>query len=136
MYFFSFFERKSCVPRFIVRVKETGQSWTGEDDFILDKPSLHLRVTPDAPRVNRSAKVLIRFTNPLDEELTGCVFAVEAPGITQSVRRRFRRVQPKEKVEVEVEVRPWRSGPTTIVANFNANELYDISGTKKVNVLG
>ena len=30
------------------------------------------------------------LTNPLKEELTSCVFAIEAPGIVDSMKRRFR----------------------------------------------
>jgi len=32
--------------RFIVRVRETEQLWTGEDDFILEKPKLDIRIIP------------------------------------------------------------------------------------------
>ena len=75
---------------FLVTVRETGQTWTGEDDFTLTKPRLTVRVSPDQPRVGRRARVAIGLANPLKEELTGCVFGVEAPGITDSMKRRFR----------------------------------------------
>ena len=29
----------------VVRVKETGQTWSDEDDFVMDKPSLSIRVS-------------------------------------------------------------------------------------------
>ena len=32
--------------RFIVRVRETEQLWTGEDDLILEKPKLDIRIIP------------------------------------------------------------------------------------------
>ena len=32
------------ISRFMVTVEETGQSWTGEDDFILEKPKLHVSI--------------------------------------------------------------------------------------------
>ena len=47
-----------------------------------------------------------------------------------------RRVSPGERIETEVSVRPFRSGATTVVATFNANELYNLAGTKKVTVVG
>ena len=47
----------------------------------------------------------------------------------------FRKILPEEKVEFEIEATPWRSGTTFVVASFNANELYNITGTKKVAVI-
>ena len=41
----------------------------------------------------------------------------------------------EEKVEYEIEATPWRSGTTVIVASFNSNELYDLTGTKKLTVI-
>jgi hypothetical protein len=32
--------------RFIARVRETGQAWVGEDDFVLQKPRLRIQVNP------------------------------------------------------------------------------------------
>ena len=46
-----------------------------------------------------------------------------------------RKILPEEKVEFEIEATPWRSGTTFVVASFNANELYNITGTKKVAVI-
>ena len=68
--------------RFVVRVKETDQVWTGEDNFILEKPKLEIRILPDTPRIHRPAKLYIRFINPLDQELSRCTFSIEAPGIS------------------------------------------------------
>ena len=39
------------------------------------------------------------------------------------------------KVEFEIEATPWRPGTTFVVASFNSNELYDITGTKKVSIV-
>ena len=47
----------------------------------------------------------------------------------------YRKILGDEKVEFEIEATPWRPGTTFIVASFNANELYDITGTKKVSVV-
>ena len=123
------------VNRFLVRVEETGQTWSGEDDFVLVKPRLDVRIM-DTPRVGRVCKIILKLKNPLEEQdLSECVFAIEAPGMTEAVKRRFRGIEPGETVEIEMEVTPWKAGSTTVVATFNANELYNISGTKKVTVL-
>ena len=29
----------------VIKVKETKQSWSGEDDFVMDKPKLNIEVT-------------------------------------------------------------------------------------------
>jgi hypothetical protein len=31
---------------FIARVRETGQTWVGEDDFVLQKPRLRIQIMP------------------------------------------------------------------------------------------
>ena len=64
------------INRFVVRVKESGQLWTGEDNFLLEKPKLDIRILPDTPRVLRPAKIYIRFANPLDVELSRCTFNI------------------------------------------------------------
>ena len=46
-----------------------------------------------------------------------------------------RKVGPKETCYFEVETTPWRTGNTTVIVIFNSNELYDISGLVKVNVI-
>ncbi len=121
---------------FLVRVRETGQVWNGEDDFVLQKPKLEVKASPDQPRVGRPCKITVRLVNPLREELTGCTFAIEAPGVSDVMRRRFRSIDPGERVELDLEVTPWRAGNTAIVAMFNSAQLYNVTGSKKVNVLG
>ena len=41
----------------------------------------------------------------------------------------------EEKVEFEIEATPWRSGTTFIVASFNSDDLYNLTGTKKVVII-
>ena len=120
----------------MVKIRETDQVWTGEDNFILEKPKLDIRTMPDAPRVHRPAKIYIRFVNPLDMELTGCTFNLEAPGILiTNSRQKVKNIKAKEKVDFDIEVTPTRSGQTTIVATFNANELSNIIGSRKVSII-
>lgn len=124
--------------RFIVKVRQTDQVWTGEDNFILEKPKLDIRMLPDTPRVFRPAKIFIRFINPLDVELSKCSFSIESPGIDTGRQRKikFRNIKAKEKVDFEADVTPLRAGQTTIVATFNANELYNVIGSRKISILG
>ena len=77
--------------RFLATVLETGQTWVAEDDFLLEKPSLSIRTVPESsPRVGRICKIYMSFVNPLKDDLTGCYFTVEGPGVISSTKRRFR----------------------------------------------
>ena len=76
--------------RFMVNVSETGQTWTGEDDFVLIKPKLTIKIDPDSPRNNRSCKISVSIQNPLNIDLTSCVFSLEAPGLTSFVKKKLR----------------------------------------------
>ena len=106
--------------RFVVKVRQTDQVWTGEDNFILEKPKLDIRMIPEMPRAHRPAKVFIRFVNPLDMELSGCSFNLEAPGILMAqAKQKFRNIKAKEKVDFDIEATPTRSGQTTIVVRFS-----------------
>ena len=121
----------------MVRIKETDQVWTGEDNFILEKPKLDIRILPDTPRIHRPSKIYIRFINPLDHDLTRCTFSVEASGISlPKQKHKFKNIKAKEKVDFELEVTPNRTGQTTIVATFNSNELYNIIGSRKISIIG
>ena len=77
--------------RFLATVLETGQTWVAEDDFSLEKPNLSIRIHPElGPKVGRLCKILMSFVNPLKEDLTGCYFTIECPGVITSTKRRFR----------------------------------------------
>ena len=123
--------------RFVVRIPETEQIWTGEDNFTLEKPKLDIRIFPDTPRMLREAKIYIRLINPLSHELTQCYFNVECPGLElKTSRQKFRNIKAKEKVDLELEATPIRTGQTTIVATFSANELYNVTGSRKIAIIG
>ena len=41
----------------------------------------------------------------------------------------------EETVTLDLELTPWRSGPAAIVAAFNSEELYNLTGTRMVTVV-
>ena len=51
-------------------------------------------------------------------------------------KHKFKNIKAKEKVDFELEITPNRTGQTTIVATFNANELYNIIGSRKISIIG
>ena len=77
--------------RFLATVVETGQTWAAEDDFMLEKPNLSVRILPEpSPRVGRVCKIIISFLNPLKIDLTGCYMIVEGPGVITSTKKKYR----------------------------------------------
>jgi transglutaminase 1 len=77
----------------LVSVGETGQTWSAEDDFVLEKPSLDVRVQ-EYPRIGRVFNIQVSFTNPLTIELTKCNFNIEAPGVIKAHEVIFRTIKP------------------------------------------
>ena len=118
----------------LVSVAQTGQTWSSEDDFVLEKPSLDVRVMEN-PRVGRVFSIQVSFTNPLNIELTKCNFNLEAPGVVRAHEIKFRSIKPAENVEAVIPLLPRNRGKSTLMVVFNALELFDITGTRKITVL-
>ena len=117
----------------LVSVSETGQTWSSEDDFVLEKPNLDVQVDEN-PEVGKVFKIQVSFTNPLNIELTKCNFNVEAPGVIRPHEITFRSIKPKEKVDADIPLIPRNSGKSTLMVVFNALELFDVAGTKKIEI--
>jgi len=118
----------------LVTVAETDQTWTSEDDFVLDKPHLEIKV-PDSPRIGRVTKIEVNFTNPLDVDLTRCSLSLEAPGVLRTREANYPTIGPGEKVRAVIPIVPRARGKSTLVVIFNSKELTDITGSKNIAVL-
>ena len=118
----------------LISVGEIGQTWSSEDDFVLEKPSLDVHVE-DNPRIGRVFNMQVTFTNPLNIELTKCNFNIEAPGVIKAHEVIFRTIKPGENVQAVLPLLPRNRGKSTLMVVFNALELYDITGTRKITVL-
>ena len=116
-----------------LKVAETGQTWTSEDDFVLEKPDLKLGVK-DHLRAGQRFELEISFTNPLDTKLTKGVFTIEAPGVVKSQDFEFRTINPGENVRAVIPLQARNRGKTTLMVVFNALELFDVAGTKKIDI--
>ena len=114
-------------------VAETDQTWTSEDDFALEKPDLNLWVK-DELRAGQKFELEISFTNPLNIKLTKGVFTIEAPGVVKTQEVDFRTINPGEEVRAVVPLEARNSGKTTLLVVFNALELFDVAGTKKIEI--
>ena len=64
----------------MIKVKETNQIWSEEDDFVLEKPKLEVKIEEARLERNRLGHVRVRFQNPLDVPLTLCKLRIEGNG--------------------------------------------------------
>lgn len=119
----------------IATVKETQQTWSEEDDFTIEKPSLKI-VTRGDIAVGQEYGLEIQLTNPINRVLQECAFTIEGPGITRPMQIKFRDIQPGESISHSLRFVPQRAGARTIVVVFHSRQLIDVVGTKQVNVRG
>ena len=119
----------------VIKVLETNQSWSGEDDFSMDKPKLSLEVHgDDSLTVRKLATITLKFTNPLDIPLTNCRVNLECSGTIRPTREDVGDVPPKAEFYHTVTVRPRKKGPRTFVALFSSEEMIDVNGSMKVDI--
>jgi len=118
----------------LLRVVETGETWSGEEDFLLDKPRLSVSLEGEAFR-RRQATVRVTFRNPLKEELTQCYFLFEASGVVREGRQPFRDVGPGEEVSTVLTILPRRAGSTLLLVRFNSAEMVDVNGSLAIRIL-
>lgn len=118
----------------VATVKETQQTWSEEDDFIVEKPRLIMEVR-GKPVVGQPFGLEIRLTNPLQRALTNCVFSIEGPGLARATRTNHRDIGPGETISYVERLVPAKPGPRNILVIFGSRELNDVQGSKQVNVL-
>ncbi|XP_076318292.1 hemocyte protein-glutamine gamma-glutamyltransferase-like [Tachypleus tridentatus] len=117
----------------LTTVKETEQTWSGEDDFVLNKPKLDLMIR-GTPKVGRPIELVISFTNPLKRILDDCVFSIEGSGVTGPYRTKFRDISPGETVTHGEKLVPQKAGLRKICVTFSSRQLIQLMGSKQVEV--
>uniref|UniRef100_A0A1B6D4M4 Transglutaminase-like domain-containing protein n=1 Tax=Clastoptera arizonana TaxID=38151 RepID=A0A1B6D4M4_9HEMI len=117
----------------MMTVMETRQSWAGEDDFQITKPTLNIYVPKNAV-VGLSTKMSFQFKNPLKKTLTNCSFLFECPGITKNTKLSYRNVGPEEEARIEHLFTPIQSGEFKVIATFKSKELIDITGNDTIEI--
>ncbi|KAK3851990.1 hypothetical protein Pcinc_041401 [Petrolisthes cinctipes] len=119
----------------ICRVEETGQTWTDEDDFQVDKPKLNIEVKGEL-RVKQQGEAKLSFKNPLDIPLTECHLSVDGAGLMRPRALNLdSEVPPKGHFSHTIKFLPRIHGERKIIATFNAKELFDVNGSKTVTVV-
>ncbi|XP_050728969.1 hemocyte protein-glutamine gamma-glutamyltransferase-like [Eriocheir sinensis] len=120
----------------ICRVEETGQTWTDEDDFNVEKPTLNIQMTDNEVRVRKSCEATFSFTNPLDVPLTDCKLSVDGAGLMRPRAITIKQdVAPQAEFSHTIRFLPRIHGQRKIIATFNSKELFDVNGSKTVEVL-
>jgi len=114
----------------VCRVHETGQTFTEEDDFEVEKPKLEIKV-PAETKVREKCQATFTFKNPLDMPLTELQLSVDGAGL---MRPRDISINGEIKANGQfshtVTFLPRIHGDRKIIASFNSKELFDINGTK------
>jgi len=118
----------------MIRVVDTNQTWSGEEDFMMDKPRLEIELVGEARRRNL-CQVKISFTNPLPIALTSCYFMLEAAGILREFKKPCRDVAPNERVEELIGFYPKRAGSAKLVVRFNSSDMLDVNGTLAIRIM-
>lgn len=117
----------------LVRVLETGETWTGEEDFTLEMPRLHLQLEGEAVR-RKEARVRVSFRNPLERTLTDCSWLLEAAGVAREARVQHQDLGPGEEVEAVLSFHPRRPGSSLLVVRFSSGDLLEATGSLAIRV--
>lgn len=120
----------------VATVKETQQTWSAEDDFIVEKNTLQLDIRgPKNLIVDQPFGLEIKMINPLNKYLTDCRLTIEAAGFTNPrINVRIKDIGPKEEFIHVEELIPQKYGPRNIVVVFSSRDLSDVVGSKQVLV--
>lgn len=118
----------------IATVEETKQTWAGEDEFQITKPSLTIE-TEGNLELDKPGKLFFIFTNPLNRKLTECLLAFECPGLVKHQKIPFRDTLPEETIKIETPVTPTSKGKLPLVAIFFSKELHEILGSASIDVV-
>lgn len=115
----------------VIRVLETNQFWSQEDDFILIKPKLKVEQM-GLIEVGRVGRLAVSFINPLPVPLSKCRLTLDCPGVF-SLREQVSNVGARRSFQHTVLVRPRQAlANSTVVASFTSEEMIDVHGSAKL----
>lgn len=118
----------------ICRVEETGQTYTEEDDFVVEKPRLQIGLQGEM-KERQSCQVTFSFKNPLDTPLTNCHLSIDGSGLMRPKSFDIEGdVDPEGQFSYTMRFRPRIHGDRKIIASFYSKELSDINGVKSFSV--
>lgn len=114
---------------------ETGQTIFKQDICIIKKPTLQLKI-PTHVVVKKEMEFMVRFQNPLDEELTGCVLHISGTIISKGMTFQVNNTQPKSwfACKNSLSLVPEFPGKKSISITFTCKELGSMNVSEKVTV--
>ncbi|XP_046746450.1 hemocyte protein-glutamine gamma-glutamyltransferase-like [Diprion similis] len=112
---------------------KTNQTWVGEDDFRVVKPSIVMEI-PRILFVGRPKRILLYFENPLKKSLTDCKMNFGGSRFVRAEEMSIGPVAPGEKVQVTYDLIPQTSGKHNILVTFTSKQLSNITGMATVEV--
>ncbi|XP_068992552.1 hemocyte protein-glutamine gamma-glutamyltransferase-like [Neodiprion pinetum] len=118
----------------VINVVETNQTWVGEDDFRVVKPTIAIEIAKTLI-VGKPADISLKFENPLKELLTDCKLNFDSSRFIKTKEMRLRDVAPGETVQAKYQVIPHKTGKHNLVVTFVSKQLCDISGMATVEVI-
>ncbi|XP_046746548.1 hemocyte protein-glutamine gamma-glutamyltransferase-like [Diprion similis] len=118
----------------VITVVETNQTWVGEDDFRVIKPTITTEVVGESV-VGKLAVISLKFKNPLNRVLNDCKINVGGSGFVTAKEMKLNDVTPGEMVEETYQVVPYKFGTHNLVVTFTSKQLCDITGLATVKVI-
>ena len=112
----------------IVKANETNQTWTAEDDFIIENPKLMIKFS-NQPMIGKKTEAVLSFTNPLDVSLTQCFIRLDVSTFIRAIKENVPDVPPRSEFSHTVQITPKKSGIKPCVAAFSSKEMVDVCGS-------
>ncbi|XP_069807655.1 protein-glutamine gamma-glutamyltransferase 5-like [Dendropsophus ebraccatus] len=124
----------------LIRVMAVGEqniTWEKvlvEKDINLAMPEIVIEPMESA-RVDQPCKVQVTFSNPLTEEVSGCLLVIEGSGLLKNpMKILVGAMKAKERSMLELELLPYRVGQKQLQVNFSSNKFQVIRGHKTIIV--
>jgi len=114
-------------------VDETRQSWAEEDDFMVKKPEMEVKIE-QAAVVNQPLQVTWTLINPLATPLDNCRFSVEGLGFARPKIQKLPDVAGGGTFVHSETFVPKKAGERKLVATFSSTQLTEVHGSTTVNV--
>ncbi|KAK3086357.1 hypothetical protein FSP39_017356 [Pinctada imbricata] len=129
-------EHASMKVSAMLKVLETGQVESWQDDFLLRKPELNLEVSSEKVFVGKPFECRVSFTNPLSRRpLTGCSITIEGPGLDSELDYPLGVIEADREWAAILSLTPSKPGRRQITVNFNSDQIRDINGATDVFVV-
>ncbi|CAG9771687.1 unnamed protein product [Ceutorhynchus assimilis] len=119
----------------LATVQETKQTWSEEDDFTMLLPVLNISM-PESCVVHQPCEIDFSFTNPLNIQLTNCIYTIEGPGLQKPKTVKHENIEPRTEVRFNHTFTPQKIGARKLVVSFTSKQIQNISASSIVRIDG